>query len=86
MATHSTILAWKIPWREEPGGLQCIGLLRSDMIPLTHTLNIYKYIKLKLEPPTYNKQGNMSVLIYLHIYSYTVPHTHACTMGKQNRI
>ena len=22
---HSSILAWKIPWREEPGGLQCMG-------------------------------------------------------------
>ena len=22
MATHSSILAWRIPWREEPGGLQ----------------------------------------------------------------
>ena len=26
MATHSNILAWKIPWREEPGGLQSMGL------------------------------------------------------------
>ena len=26
MATHSSILAWKIPWTEEPGGLQFIGL------------------------------------------------------------
>ena len=26
MATHSSILAWKIPWTEEPGGLQCIEL------------------------------------------------------------
>ena len=25
MATHSSILAWKIPWREERGGLQSIG-------------------------------------------------------------
>ena len=25
MATHSSILAWKIPWMEEPGGLQSIG-------------------------------------------------------------
>ena len=25
-ATHSTILAWKIPWTEEPGGLQSMGL------------------------------------------------------------
>ena len=26
MATHSSILAWRIPWTEEPGGLQPIGL------------------------------------------------------------
>ena len=25
MATHSSILAWKIPWMEEPGGLQTVG-------------------------------------------------------------
>ena len=25
MATHSSILAWKIPWREQPGGLQSTG-------------------------------------------------------------
>ena len=25
MATHSSILAWRIPWREEPGGLQSMG-------------------------------------------------------------
>ena len=25
MATHSSILAWKIPWTKEPGGLQSIG-------------------------------------------------------------
>ena len=28
MATHSSILAWKIPWAEEPGGLQSMGLQR----------------------------------------------------------
>ena len=28
MATHLSILAWKIPWTEEPGGLQSIGLQR----------------------------------------------------------
>ena len=26
MATHSSISAWKIPWGEEPGGLQSMGL------------------------------------------------------------
>ena len=28
MATHSSVLAWKIPWTEEPGGLQSMGLQR----------------------------------------------------------
>ena len=27
MATHSNILAWRIPWTEEPGGLQSTGLI-----------------------------------------------------------
>ena len=28
IATHSSILAWRIPWTEEPGGLQSTGLQR----------------------------------------------------------
>ena len=28
MATHSSALAWRIPWTEEPGGLQYMGLQR----------------------------------------------------------
>ena len=28
MATHSSVLAWRIPWTEEPGGLQSTGLQR----------------------------------------------------------
>ena len=31
MATHSSILAWRIPWTEEPGGLQFLGRKESDM-------------------------------------------------------
>ena len=30
MATDSSILAWKIPWPEEPGGLQSVGSQESD--------------------------------------------------------
>ena len=29
MATHSSILAWKIPWKEKPGGVQSIGLQKE---------------------------------------------------------
>ena len=31
MATHSSILAWKMPWTEESGRLQSTGLPESDM-------------------------------------------------------
>ena len=31
MSPHSSTLAWKIPWMEEPGGLQSMGSLESDM-------------------------------------------------------
>ena len=38
MATHSRILAWRIPWIEEPGGLQSMGRKESDTTErLTHT-------------------------------------------------
>ena len=30
MAPHSSILAWRIPWTEEPGGLQSLGSQESD--------------------------------------------------------
>jgi len=31
MATHSSILAWRIPWTEEPGRLQSMGLQRVGL-------------------------------------------------------
>ena len=38
IATHSSILAWRIPWTEEPGELQSMGPKESDMIEqLTRT-------------------------------------------------
>ena len=43
MATHSSILAWRIPWTEEPGGLESIGVTKrwmqlSDRTELLHYL------------------------------------------------
>ena len=41
MATHSDILAWRIPWTEEPGGLQFIG---SQRVRHNRSIYIYLYI------------------------------------------
>ena len=40
MTTHSSILAWRIPWTEEPGGLQSMGLQESDR---TEQLNTHTH-------------------------------------------
>ena len=36
MATHSSILDWRIPWTEEPGGLQSMGSKESDTTEQLH--------------------------------------------------
>ena len=44
MATHSGILAWEIPWAEEPGGLQGMGLQRVGRDRAQHHVPYVKYI------------------------------------------
>ena len=43
MAPHSSTLAWKIPWTEEPGGLQSMGLLRVRYDPAT-SLSLFTFM------------------------------------------
>ena len=42
MATHSRILAWRIPWTEEPGGLQSTGRKESDTTEGLHFTSLHK--------------------------------------------
>ena len=44
MTPYSSILAWKIPWMEEPGGLQSMGSLRDLTIGKTIALTIWTFI------------------------------------------
>ena len=50
MATHSSILAWKIPWTEEPGGLQSMGVTKS-WTPLSDLTAASACKSLSLEHP-----------------------------------
>ena len=40
MATNSSILAWRIPWTEEPGGLQSTGSQRVGCDRMTNTFTV----------------------------------------------
>ena len=46
MVMHSSILAWKIPWTEEPGGLQSMGLQKSQTRLRTHNIRINEWIQM----------------------------------------
>ena len=59
MATHFSILAWKIPWAEEPGGLQRVGLHRVEHNCVPHA---YIYIYYKVYP---FKMYSSVVLVHL---------------------
>ena len=60
MATHSSILAWKIPWMEEPGRLQSMGLqrVRHDLAIFTFTALTGHAVALVVKNPPANA-GNV---------------------------
>ena len=45
MSTHSSILAWRIPWMEEPGGLQSTGSAKSQTLLSGFTFTFRQHIK-----------------------------------------
>ena len=52
-ATHSSVLAWSIPGMGEPGGLQCMGSLESDMterLPFHFSLSTFMHWRRKRRP------------------------------------
>ena len=53
MAAHSSILAWRVPWTEEPFGLQSMESQRvgHDLVTDTHMVAISKRIELKQPNP-----------------------------------
>ena len=48
MATHSSILAWEIPWTEEPGGLQSMGVTKELDVTAT-IIYIFSFFKDKIK-------------------------------------
>ena len=50
MDTHSSILAWRIPWTEKPGGEQSMGSQRVRQDSATNTHMVFYYQKPLLNP------------------------------------
>ena len=57
MVTHSSVPAWRIPWTEEPGGLQSLGPKESDPTAVTERSAHSTYIWMKEMGGMYEKGG-----------------------------
>ena len=80
MATHSSIFAWSIPWTEEPGGLQSIGLqrVRHDWSNWTCTytpMYLYSLIRKKMSQPTLDLNNKLLLLLshFSHVQLCVTP-------------
>ena len=81
MGTHSSILAWKIPWTEEPGRLQSMGLQTqlSDFTPSFHVVNNRESKKRKKIFPCDENLINQDLLNNSHIIiqlTYNICHAY----------
>ena len=71
MATHSSILAWKIPRMEEPGRLQSMGSLRVRNDWVTKQQLLYNIVSVSAM-----QQLKSTVTICMYVYTYI--HTYVC--------
>ena len=89
MAPHSSTLAWKIPWVEEPGGLQSMGLLRVGHDRVSSlSLFTFMYWRRKWQPtPLFlpgESQGQGS-LVGCRLWGYTESDTTEVTQQQQQQ-
>ena len=75
MAPHSSTLAWKIPWTEEPGRLQSMGLLRVGHDWVTSlSLFTFKHWRRKWQPTQVllpGKSHGQRSLVGFHLWGHT---------------
>ena len=60
MAPHSSTLAWKIPWTEEPGGLQSMGS-QSPLSGLSHFTFFHSHSQLFRDGPTGESEDSFNI-------------------------
>ena len=83
MVPHSSTLAWKIPWTEEPGGLQSMGSLESDKTEQLHFHFSLSCIGEGNGNPLQQQQcvyDNHKLLIYPSLPTFPISH-HVCFLS-----
>ena len=80
MAIHSTTLARRIPWTEEPGGLRSLGLqrVRHSWSDLART---HAEIEIDIDPSQAERDGVADVVQRQQVYWRILSHLHACVLS-----
>ena len=85
MASHSSTFAWKIPWTEEPGGLQSMGSLELDTTERLHfhfSLFTFMHWRRKWQPtPVFlpGESQGQGILVGCHLWGRTESDTTEAT-------
>ena len=90
MAPHSSTFAWKIPWMEEPGGLQSMGSLRVGH-DCTTSLSLFTFMHWRRKwkstpvflPGEFQGWGS---LVGCHLWSLTESDTTEVTQQQQQQL
>ena len=88
MAAHSSILAWRIPWTEEPGGLQSVGSQRVRHDRATSTLTFHTLLGVSLAFVS-SRGASVVCVCVSNIFSFTLlvrssAGTEDRALGKEN--
>ena len=88
MASHSSALAWKIPWVEEPGSLQSMGSLRVGLSNFTFTFPFIHWRRKWQPSPVFlpgESQGRQS-LVGCRLWGRTESDTTEATQQQQQKL
>jgi len=80
METHSSTLAWKIPWTEEPIGLQSMGLKESDTTKQLSSIQSLSRVQLSATPWTAAHQASR---VHHQLPEFTQTHVHGVSNAIQ---
>ena len=83
MATHSGILAWEIPWTEEPGGLQPMRLQELDMTQQLNHCCVFN--RLKKNDISDIADLKLSILKQMNIIGYQKSNEYCILKDKEER-
>ena len=87
MATHSSILAWRIPWTEGPGGIQSTESQSSTRLSKTECTRVHTHTHTHTRTKWYirNSKSNCSLLLHILVHDRSLEHV-SCHQNRRRQL